>query len=74
MTRELTLEVVLRRRYTPLLSETERLAYQAAHRIVSLDLQQRQLPCPGGKRSRAVDLIAREIMDTFAELENARRS
>jgi len=63
-----SLRVLTRTAYAPVLSELERFAYQAAHRIVSLDLQQRQLPCPGGKRSRAVDLIAAEICETFGHL------
>jgi hypothetical protein len=51
-----------------LLPRHERLAYQAAHRILSLtDYGERQLACPGAIRSRRVDVIAAIIMEAFGK-------
>lgn len=53
-----------RRSYVPILSEVERRAYCAAHRILTEGIRDEH-PCPGGHRSAVVDHIARIIIKEF---------
>lgn len=55
--------------YRPQLSETERRAYAAAHRILSHAPEYGEvgLVCPGAVRSRRVDQIARLIAAEWNE-------
>lgn len=61
------LKVITRTGYVPALSDLERRAYLAAHRIVTTDFSTRELACPGGRRSRQVDRIAEILMESFRE-------
>lgn len=58
-------KLLTRRPYVPILSETERLAYAAAHRILTERPYIDRLATPGGRRSAMVDAIANVIMETF---------
>jgi hypothetical protein len=51
--------------YQPALTEAERRAYQAAHRIVAADLRFDRLASPGARRSRAVDAVAKMIVEAM---------
>ena len=62
-----SLKILSRSTYVPVLSMLERRAYEAAHRIISSDVEPRHLACPGAKRSRRVDRIAEILIETFEE-------
>lgn len=61
-------------RSKPALSLKERRehhAYMAAHRILAevTDYGQRELVCPGGIRSRRIDMIAAVILEEFGDIQ-----
>lgn len=49
--------------YVPELSERERAAYAAAHRIMTEQAPIAELACPGARRSKTLDHIARIIIE-----------
>lgn len=51
--------------YVPILSDLERRAYHAAHRILTERPYISRLAAPGGQRSAAVDGLAEIIMQVF---------
>ena len=52
--------------YVPVLSAVERMAYAAAHRILTVeDSSAARLGAPGARRSARVDAIAKIIVDQF---------
>ena len=51
--------------YVPVLSNFERRAYQAAHRILDRPLADRARAAPGGFNRSVVDQVARIIMEEF---------
>lgn len=53
-----------RDRYKPVLSERERIAYAAAHRIMTEQAPCAHLATPGGRRSAQLDHIAKIIMES----------
>jgi hypothetical protein len=59
--------VTKRRAYVPILSKTERLAYVAAHRILSERAYTDRLATPGGRRTAIVDGMAKIIIETFGK-------
>lgn len=57
-----------RKPYKPVLSANERRAYAAAHRLLQLSASgERELACPGARRSAMVDRIAAVVMDEFSK-------
>lgn len=61
-------KLVPKLQYIPILSETERLAYAAAHRILSERAYSSRLAAPGGQRTAIVDSIAKVIVETFSSI------
>ena len=65
-------KLIGKREYVPILSETERLAYVAAHRILTERPYTDRLAAPGGRRTAVVDSIANVLVQVFGgrELEH----
>jgi hypothetical protein len=62
--------LVEKRPYRPILSDVERRAYVAAHRLMTESTVSETLACPGGRRSAQVDAIAQIIRECFEERVN----
>jgi len=56
--------------YQPVLSDVERRAYQAAHRLLSENTNAPEKACPGARRTHAIDTIARVIINSFSAQAN----
>jgi hypothetical protein len=63
--------LITRREYKPILSDIERRAYAAAHRLCTENLDNNELVCPGGRRTARLDAIARVIMECYGESTSA---
>ncbi len=57
--------IIKKREYVPILTEQERAAYHAAHRVLTEQSHDPELACPGARRSRQLDEIARIIMESM---------
>jgi len=53
--------------YRPILSERERSAYHAAHRIMTEGPPGAELACPGARRSAMLEHIAKIILEATEE-------
>lgn len=59
------LSIEKKKKYTPVLSDLERRAYHAAHRILSERAYSARMATPGGQRTAIVDGLAKIIMEVF---------
>lgn len=54
--------------YKPVLSLIERRAYAAAHRLLQLSASgEKELACPGARRTAMVDRVAAVLIEEFSE-------
>lgn len=61
------LKAVKRPAYQPVLSEAERAAYHAAHRILTEQSHDPELACAGARRSAQMDAIAKIILESMPQ-------